>query len=63
MVSGSRIVTGFDISWKATSVAISRKQQYKPHLSAKQQVYCCLLCQTSHSRAPQASPRADGIGL
>ena len=37
--SGVRIVTGFDRSWKATIVVISRKQQYKPHPSPKQQVH------------------------
>ena len=29
---------------------------------SKQQVCCCLLCHATHSRVPEASPRADGIG-
>ena len=40
------IDAGFHKSWEATSVIIIRRKQkydYKPHLSATQQVYRCLL--------------------
>ena len=53
------IVTGFHRSWEATSVVIRRKQQYKPHLFAKQKVYSSVAacCTTLPTGAPSASPR------